>query len=283
MKTPARFRPITLIVLSGFAFFVFAFALRAQVVNISAVVPSPEPPETIITFEGIAYPNAPVVIEQDGLAFTNTTANAAARFSVSQNGISAGAHTYSLVATDALGRDSRELNVGLTITAGTTTIVDNIFFGPTIVLDSTDIELGESITVSGITSPSSEVSIYLTLTTQTIYTVTASSTGAWSRTFSSELEVGSYTIRGRATDPDTSVSEYSDTLTFTVGEPPDVCSGANVADINCDGEVDLTDLSILLFYWEQLNPGNARADINHDTIVDLVDFSILMYHWTGPT
>jgi hypothetical protein len=53
------------------------------------------------------------------------------------------------------------------------------------------------------------------------------------------------------------------------------------SDLNCDGRVNLTDFSILLFYWNQANPANARADINRSGVVDLTDFSIMLYDWTG--
>jgi len=51
-----------------------------------------------------------------------------------------------------------------------------------------------------------------------------------------------------------------------------VCLG----DINNDGFVDLTDFSILLFYWQTSNP---TADLNNDGIVNLTDFSIMLFHW----
>ncbi len=51
-----------------------------------------------------------------------------------------------------------------------------------------------------------------------------------------------------------------------------------IADINCDGRVDLVDFSILMFNWG--TPKNPAADLNQDGSVDLVDFSIMMYWWT---
>ncbi len=51
-----------------------------------------------------------------------------------------------------------------------------------------------------------------------------------------------------------------------------ICLG----DINNDGWVDLTDFSILLYYWKTSNP---TADLNNDGIVNLTDFSIMLFHW----
>jgi len=53
------------------------------------------------------------------------------------------------------------------------------------------------------------------------------------------------------------------------------CAGA---DLNHDGRVNITDFSILLYYW---GTNNACADQNHDGTVDLTDFSIMMFYWTG--
>lgn len=52
------------------------------------------------------------------------------------------------------------------------------------------------------------------------------------------------------------------------------------ADLNCDGRVNLTDLSILLYYWQQKGAG-IKADINKDGIVNLIDFSVMLYWWTN--
>ncbi len=51
------------------------------------------------------------------------------------------------------------------------------------------------------------------------------------------------------------------------------------ADLNCDGRVNLVDLSILLYNWDI--PKNIKADLNNDTRVNLVDFSILLFYWTN--
>lgn len=54
-------------------------------------------------------------------------------------------------------------------------------------------------------------------------------------------------------------------------------TGFNIADINRDGIVDLSDYSILVnnFFSSQLNPFHA-ADLNQDGLVDIADYSILV-------
>jgi hypothetical protein len=56
---------------------------------------------------------------------------------------------------------------------------------------------------------------------------------------------------------------------------------ARIGDFNCDGRIDLIDLSIFLYYYGRADAGIARYDLNRNGIVDFPDISILMYHWTG--
>jgi hypothetical protein len=49
-------------------------------------------------------------------------------------------------------------------------------------------------------------------------------------------------------------------------------------DINGDGRVNVTDLSIMLSHW---GTNYAPADLNHDGTVNVFDASILLAHWTG--
>lgn len=278
MKIYARISSVGLALL---VLVVLQLNATAQIVTINATVSSP--PDTIVVFSGIAYPHAPITILEDGAPFTTTTANANARFSVTTGSVTPGAHTYALSAKDAVGRDSKTYQVILNIVDETTTTVGNIFFGPTVELSSTTIQEGDIMTFFGITSPNSTVSIQVIGSTTQNFSVTANTSGVWTRNFNAELVEGFYTLRARATDPNTSLSEWSNVLLLTVGAPPDPCLVSNIADINCDGEVDLTDLSILLSFWGQTNPSNTRVDIYADTKVDLIDFSIMMYHWTGPS
>ena len=84
---------------------------------------------------------------------------------------------------------------------------------------------------------------------------------------------GSHTLSAKAFDAAGNVGT-SATVTVTV----DNGSSGNPADINDDGFVDVTDLSILLSNW---NTSDATADINNDGEVNIFDLSILLSNWTG--
>jgi hypothetical protein len=53
-----------------------------------------------------------------------------------------------------------------------------------------------------------------------------------------------------------------------------------LADLNCDGVVDGSDLLILLSAWgECSDPGNCPADLNNDGFVDGSDLLIMLSSW----
>lgn len=51
-----------------------------------------------------------------------------------------------------------------------------------------------------------------------------------------------------------------------------------IGDINSDGKVNITDLSMLLSAW---GTSNAAADLNNDGTVNITDLSMLLSNWTG--
>ncbi len=52
-----------------------------------------------------------------------------------------------------------------------------------------------------------------------------------------------------------------------------------IADLNCDGRVNLLDFSILLYYFDKPAPVNPFYDLNSDGEIDLKDLSVMFYHW----
>jgi hypothetical protein len=63
-------------------------------------------------------------------------------------------------------------------------------------------------------------------------------------------------------------------------EPPTTPACRKViADINCDGKVNLVDFSIMYFWYEK-RPVPVRVDLNRDGTVNIFDFSIMAYYWS---
>jgi len=271
-------------------------AQASRTVSVSATVPERPPleePDTVIIFQGVSYPSSTLTINQDSSLLVEIATNTQAQFNV-QAIIEPGNHTFMIFGEDQDGIIGKESNFTLTLSEGTTTTISGIFLGPTISIDRTVIAASETATLTGTTIPNSELNVTLNssivaaatgLPKVAVHIASADGNGRWLHLFNADdLEVDEYTTFAQATDPiSESVSETSKSLAFEVvgDEEPDVCDGMAIADINCDGAVDLIDFSILLFYWESTDPANPRADINTDGIVDIIDFSIMMFYWSG--
>ncbi|MFH0853702.1 MAG: dockerin type I repeat-containing protein [bacterium] len=257
-------------------------------VSVTATVLSPEPPEepeTAVRFQGLAYPGTELTFQENGTFLATVPTDPAARFDVAIT-IDPGTYTFSIFGDDVDGREGPVFQISLTLTSGVTATITGIFLGPTIEADKDSMEIGETITIFGITVPDSTVNLFVSSEEETTHTVEADSDGLWSKSLVAGEELlnpGNHEARSKATSPGDSVSEFSKTVAFTITEEeePDPCEFSSLGDLNCDGYVNLVDFSILMFYWQTTNPANPRADINQDGIVDIIDFSIMMFYWTG--
>ncbi|MBU0612866.1 dockerin type I repeat-containing protein [Patescibacteria group bacterium] len=257
-------------------------------VSVSAIVqapPPPEEPDTIVRFTGLAYPGSELTFEKNGTFLATVPADPAARFDVAIE-MDPGTYTFSIYGEDVDGREGPVFNISVTLTSGVTVTITGIFLGPTIEADKSSVQVGDTITLLGITIPDSDVDLFISSETVTSYDTGSDNDGLWSQSLIAGKDLltpGNHEARSKATSNGGEVSEFSKTVAFTVTdeEKPDPCEFATPGDLNCDGYVDLVDFSILMFYWEQSNPANERADINSDGIVDIIDFSIMMFYWTG--
>jgi len=74
-----------------------------------------------------------------------------------------------------------------------------------------------------------------------------------------------------------SISIYN-TITTPSSTPPPTTT-TKTADFNSDEQVDILDLSILLYYIEHSSLNIGRFDLNKDGKIDIFDISIIFYHW----
>ncbi len=246
--------------------------------------PLPENPDVIL--EGWAYPNSTVVLLLDGQEKEEMTTDSQAAFSFGLTDLSQGVYTFGIRARDGDGLESTLNNSTFYIQEDTKTVVSDIFLSPTISLSQTQVNPGEIINASGQTKPGSTIEVWLypdkiNLSDEDIIKATkeVDSTGKW-QVFvnTSGLGAGNYKIKARAYVDDIGYSNFSQELNIGVGEAPKEEGECAGADLNQDGRVNITDFSILLYYW---GSDDSCADQNHNGTVDLIDFSIMMYYWTG--
>ena len=240
------------------------------------IIPPPAPTNVII--QGKAYPLSSVTVLQDGRVTATTIADSQANFRVEITNITPGIWTFTIWAEDEEGRKSITFSFTASVTSGMATTVSGIFLPPTIAIDKTLVQRGETLNVLGITAPQSEVSIFVSSPQEIIKKTKAETDGTWFYPFdTTPLEEGSHTTRAKATSPEGLLSTFSNTLAFSVGK--EIVAVIKKADINKDGKTNLVDFSILLYNWGI--PKNLAADLNTDGKVNLVDFSIMLYYWTG--
>ncbi len=246
----------------------------------------PEPGLPGVVFSGFAYPSSEVTVLQDGNAAGQALGNAKGEFGAFLEALNQGIYTFSMWAEDPQGRKSSTFSTTFWVEEGTQSNVANIIISPTIEITKNELNAGDTIEAFGYSTPGNTVEVWLYQAVSGPVdeasviktTVDVNRDGAWKAYINtSSMSNGSYRIKAR-TDSDTlGRSDFSQVVNLSIGGQVEeaVCAGA---DLNGDGRVNLTDFSILLYYW---NTSDACADQNNDGTVNLTDFSIMMFYWTG--
>jgi hypothetical protein len=179
---------------------------------------------------------------------------------------------------------SSTFSTSFTVTGGKTSNLSNINVMPTILVEPDPVDPGQTLTITGFSLPNADITIQnqkdgSAASLKTLET-TSDSDGEWSVTLDTDnFSAGSYKVRAKAVQSGIGrETNYSNYTFYGVGQE---VTGIN-ADLNRDGSVNLTDFSILLFWWaSDGGSSDPPADINQDGTVSLTDFSILLFNWTG--
>lgn len=233
-----------------------------------------------ITVKGLAYPGAKVTILVDNQEATTTIAASDATFSVKIGDIVSGVHNISVYAVDGEGHRSTLQTYTIKFTDRAQVSVANIFLPPTLTLSSTELAPGVDLSLRGVSVPKSAVSILIDGIK--IIDLIADEKGVFGTTFkTANFTSGTHTIKAVSKINAASVSEYGTLYTFTVNaveeELPIACPNG---DNNCDNKVDVSDFSIMAFWFQKPNPPK-EIDLNSDGKVSIEDFSILAYYWSN--
>jgi hypothetical protein len=236
---------------------------------------------TKVIITGKSYPRSEVNILLDSKVLGVVQADTKANFYFESRDVPAGVASFSFWSADKEGIKSTLLTLTVRIISGAVTTITGVYLSPSINTDKKAVEKGEPIKIYGQTVPDTDVKVHVNSDAEIVTKTNSLDTGDWSIIFDTnqveedlhtakalfELQVGGNIIK----------SGFSRSISFYVGKemPSESCPGA---DLNRDGRVNLTDFSILLYWW---GTDNACADQDHDGTVNLVDFSIMMYHWTG--
>jgi len=236
------------------------------------------PTPTKVILKGKAYPNAFLTLLKNDKVAATFIAPKSGLFKKELTGLSGGIYTFGIWAEDTEGRRSVTLSFTISVLTGTTTSISGIFISPTISLTPTQVERGDKVNIFGQVFPESQVDIFVS-SKEIVEETISDYQGNWAYEFdTTPLEEREHNARAKALYKEGEQSPFSQTIPFLVLEPGAlICEGV---DLNFDGEVNIVDFSILLYFWRQTNPSNVCADINFDGIVNIIDFSIMMYYWT---
>lgn len=241
--------------------------------------------EATIVISGLAPASTEVTILVDGQQAGTTNVNRDGSFSITFDDVARGAYTFGIFAEDNAGGRSSTFSTSFTVSGNRISNLSGITITPTIQVKPNPVDLGETAVASGVTLPGATVTIENqrqgTVASRQTFTTTSGSNGAWSYDIQTVgFPQDTYELRVKADGGNLgSKTGFSNFVPYGVGQKADIPLNA---DLNRDGRVNLTDFSILLFWWGTAGgSSNPPADINQDGSVSLTDFSILLFNWTG--
>ena len=230
-------------------------------ITVSAIV------NAAVKFMGYGHPGDLVTIKEGGATIGTTEILSDGTFEKQLDGQAPGLHTYTLRAQDVTSaRYTSPETIFTNLENGYLFVFSNIVFSPTIGLSKSSYKQGEGIKTLGSTHPTSTVDVYYASPLHKW--VTSTGTGAWSYTLTEKLSVGAHQTYCHVT-VGSYTSDLSEIVPFTV-------TAACLGDFNNDGWVNLTDFSILLYYWGK---HDTTHDLSGDGYINLTDFSIMLFYW----
>jgi hypothetical protein len=239
---------------------------------------------TMVTFRGNASPNAKVFILKDGQIAAQTIADGYAHFSVTITGLTTNTYTFSVYSEDKNNSKSSFFSFPILITSGTDVNINNIFLSPSINIDKIEVKKGNNLAIFGESIPLKEVVVSLYLGQEYLYNIFSDNLGSYLLNLNTtNLDIGKYRAKVKSIS-NGKESLYSTPVSFVVGAED--TSNDNISclllrgDLNCDNHVNLTDFSIMAYWYKKVNPPQ-KVDLNGDGIISLVDFSIMAFNWTG--
>ncbi len=239
-----------------------------------------------VTITGNAFPRSTIVVLVDGKKADETRSTNSGNFEITLENIARGAYSFGVYGVDSNGVKSSTFTTTFTVTGARATKLSNINVMPSILVEPDPVDPDSTAVFSGYTLPNAEVTIENQKDKSSVtlkeFTATSDSDGFWTLDVSTDgFTVGTYKVRARAeqTEGLGISTNFSDYTFYGVGEEATILGSS---DLNRDGFVNLTDFSILLFWWNtDGGESNPPADINQDGRVSLTDFSIMIFNWTG--
>lgn len=240
------------------------------------------PNKTTVIVNGKAYPNSEVRVLIDSTVVGIVKADSKSDFRFETGDVTPGVTTFGLWTEDDRGLKSTLLTLTFRVSSESITTINNVYLSPTIDVDKNQVNKGDNIKIFGKSSPQVNIAIHVNSLEEKVATTTSNPVGNWDLVFNTAgMEEDFHTAKAiirLVSQQGVIESNYSRSVSFYVGKNVPQKGNCGMADLNCDGSVNLVDFSILLFNW---GTADATADISKDGKVGLPDFSIMMFYWTG--
>ncbi len=248
--------------------------------------------KSLVAFDGRTMPFGNITLLIDGAVVASTTADQLGQFSFSARNLPKGTYQFDVYGTDSTGIQTSTYSLRSTVAQKSVLKIDGIFLGPSFTSDMLEVAFGKNITFSGFAVPDSRTLI--TLRDQyghtTFFMASTTAQGTYSYTVQTgALQRGYYSGSAQSFKFSAS-SSPSRTIWVRIGDintPRTDVSATCPArgDLNSDCKVNLTDFSILMFWFRQELRGDfmqrEKTLLSGDGKADLVDFSIIFFNWTG--
>ncbi|MFZ2253568.1 MAG: dockerin type I domain-containing protein [Minisyncoccia bacterium] len=237
-----------------------------------------------LTITGYAFPKSTIVALVDGQIAESTQSDSNGNFSVLLASIARGAYTFGVYGVDKNGVKSSTFSTTFSITGSRASTLSNINVMPSLKITPNPVDPGAPLVITGYAIPDATITIENQNDKSSIslktFTTTSDSNGAWTMGVDTAgFTKGTYKARAKAKQESGVSTNFSGYTYYGVGEAATV---PRTSDLNRDSKVNLTDFSILLFWWgSDGGASNPPADINRDGKVSLTDFSIMIFNWTG--
>lgn len=233
-----------------------------------------------LQISGYTGPETFVIFTEAGAVIGTDVAGPTGYFSKIFSGLQPTTHHVTFYGIDTDNRTTSPVNIEIYTPARQLTAISGQLLSPTAQLLTTSLQPGDMMTASGSAIPGGNLTIFTDSPLRTYY-ASAGADGSWTHTItnSSDYIYGDYRYYTLVSTNYGLQSLISNAQSFTIvssGLSGTSCGDISQGDLNCDGNVDLTDFSILMYYW---GTASGAADCNHDNIVNLTDFSIMMYYW----
>jgi len=242
-----------------------------------------------ITLKGYGYISGTVYVLRDAQLLGSVNTDTSGHFSFPSSFTGGGTYKYSLYGVDKDGLRSALTSLLVTVAATESKTVNNIVLPPTLSLVNDQLNKGDTLVARGYTFPLSNVYGKFSIPGVTV-SVKANGLGYYEFSIAtSNFPTGVHSVQTQATVLDGFQSVFSNPVGFGLDTPYKKryfniprCGLLEQPDLNCDGRVNIIDVSILMFYFKRpLVPGREFVDLNGDGKVDIIEFSIIAYFWTG--